>query len=497
MTTLRSELTNNANAYKQPVGLYSMFFVELWERFGFYCVQSLLVLFLSKAYNYSDAQSYDIFSAYSALIFATPVIGGYLADKVLGFRYAVYLGGLLYIIGYFTLATGDKHLFHFALSLLICATGFFKSCISSLVGTLYEDNDPRRDSGFTIFYMGINIGSFLSPIICTWAATTYGWGYGFALAGIGMIIGMITAWLGFKKINTKGLPPEPELLKRKIFLGISTGIWVLIGTTIAVTLGGFLIQHAKLVIHALNIFSAIVAIALFVITFRYQGTQRNKLLVLLILTIISIFFWAFYNQTFSSLTLFTDRIVDRHFFQWVVPTAMFQSVNPFFIIVLSPVLATLWIKLNLEKSIFTTPAKFACANILMGLSFLLLPFAIKHFAHPDGTIAMTWLNLCYFLQTVGELFISPIGLAMITALAPKDLSGFMMGIWFLASAAAYSIGDYLADLTNIPSNITDIHTISNIYSHVFNKFGLIMLLVGIVFCFAIPKLNILMSEETH
>src|SRR6185312_11971932 len=195
-------MNNNTILLKQPKGLANLCLVEMWERFGFYTVQALLVLYLTKAQHFSDAHAYDLFTAFSALIYATPVIGGYIADRLLGFRRAILLGGILYVIGYFGLATTHEAFFYPSLALLICGNGFFKSCISSLLGTLYENEaDPRRDSGFTLFYMGINLGGVMAPLISGSLANTYGWGYGFVAAGIGIIIGLITAIHGFKKLG--------------------------------------------------------------------------------------------------------------------------------------------------------------------------------------------------------------------------------------------------------------------------------------------------------
>lgn len=480
---------------KQPAGLYNLFFVETWERFGFYCVQALLVLYLSKVHHMSDTQSYDLFSAFSTLIMATPVLGGILADRLIGFRRSVLLGGILYVIGYFALATTSPLLFYPALALQICGNGFFKGCISTLLGTLYNgEHDPRRDSGFTIFYMGINIGSFLAPIISTWIADSYGWGWGFASAGVGMVIGMITAVIGFRKFGKRGLPPSLERLKQRIFLGVSRETWFFLGLLISIGIICILIDHARFVDHAFDVFAALVAIGVIIVTFRYEREQRNKMLMLIILMIFSVFFWALYNQTFSSLTLFTDRIVNRNTFGWVIPTAMYQSVNPFFIIVLSPILAALWMRLSGNRWNPSTPMKFVLGLFFLGIGFLALPLGI-HMAYQNGMVWQGWLNLSYFLQTIGELCLSPTGLAMITALAPPNLTGMMMGVWFLTVAAGYALGDYIADLTNIPSNVTDLHQISAIYSHTFAKFGWITLGITLLLILMTPQLKKLMGER--
>lgn len=478
---------------KQPRGLHNLFFVELWERFGFYCVQALLVLFLIKSFHFKDTQAYDLFSAASALMYATPVIGGYLADKILGYRRSVLFGGILFAIGYALLATTNPKLFYLALALIICGNGFFKSCVSSLLGTLYHDNDPRRDSGFTLFYMGINLGSFISPIICTWLAEQYGWGAGFSAASVGMIICIITILYGFKIFGTRGLPPA-DIEKRRYF-GLSPQTLVIFGVVATLGLFTLLVHHSHLVDQGFNLFSIITFIAIICISFRYQREQRNKMLALITLMFFSVLFWAVYTQIFTSLTLFTDQIVNRHFMNWTVPTAMFQSVNPFFIIALSPLLAILWLRTSGTRWELSAPGKFALAMLLISAAFLVLPLGIQ-LAAKNGLVSMTWLNLNYFLLTCGELCLSPIGLSIVTTLAPAELTGMMMGVWFLCIADAYALGGYLADLTSVPSNITDPVTISHIYGHVYTKLGLATLLLSLILMTLTPKLKRMMSTNT-
>ena len=292
---------------KQPKGLYGISLVELWERFGFYIVQALLVLFLTKSRHLSDSQSYDIYSAFSALIYATPVIGGYLGDRLLGFRRAVFLGGILFTLGYFGLATTNNQLFYPSLALLICGNGFFKSCISTLIGSLYKEHDPRRDGGYTIFYMGINIGAMVGPLVGAWAADVYGWGYGFGIGGIGMLIGLAAAIPIFKKLGNLGLPPDETYLHSKVLLGLSREHLVWLGILVTVAFITVLFNYAQIVNHAFNIFALLVAIAIVIITFRYEREQRNKMFAFIILTVFAVLFWAIYVQTWTSVTLLPKK----------------------------------------------------------------------------------------------------------------------------------------------------------------------------------------------
>lgn len=476
----------------QPRGLYSLSFVEMWERFGFYCVQSLLVLFLDKMYHFSDTNAYDLFNAFSALIFVTPIIGGFIADRLIGFRYSVVLGALLWTLGYFALATTSRSLFYLALALQICGNGFFKGCISSLLGTLYDGEfDPRRDSGFTIFYMGINIGAFISPIVCAWTAENFGWEIGFGVAAIGMSIGLLTLVPIFKKLGAHGLAPDPEHLTTPFLWGLSRRTLFFIGLLITIPLLTLFIQHARTIDDLFNLFCVFILTIVLIKTFRYERVQRNKMLLLIILMIFSVFFWSLYNQTFSSLVLFTERVIDRHLFGWEVPTAMYQSINPFFIIILSPLLALLWLRLANTRLNPSTPLKFALAILLLGAGFLMLPLGISH-ANSNGAVSQLWLTGSYFLQTLGELCLSPIGLAMVTALAPEDLTGMMMGVWFLSVAAGYAFGDFISNLASIPDNMTDLHAINTIYSHTFTRFGWIAVGLGLVLALLSPKLKKMM-----
>jgi POT family proton-dependent oligopeptide transporter len=483
------------NTLNQPKELRTLFFVELWERFGFYSVQALLVLYLVKAQNFSDSYAYALFGAYSALIYATPVVGGYLADRLLGFQRSILLGGFLYVLGYFALATGSARLFYPALALLICGNGFFKSCISSLLGTFYQgENDPRRESGFTFFYIGINLGSFIAPIVSAMIATKYGWSSGFIVAGVGMTIGIATAIVGFRKFDGHGLPPDPKRLAHRIFPGLSLQTLLFLSLIPMVILISLAIQHAHTANIIFDLLGGLVAIGLLVLTCRYKGVERKKMLMLLILLAVSVFFWALFFQLYSSFTLFIDRLVDRHFLGHKIPTGVYVAINPFFIVTLGPVLAALWVRLNQGRKPLSVLAKFAFGLVFTGAAFLLLKLS-THWAHPDGMIWQGWIILAYFLQTTGELCLSPIGLAVITALAPANLTALMMGVWFFSLAVGYAVGGYIADLTSIPKEVVDPHIIGSIYSHMFDKFGWISVGVGLVLLMLAPKLRCLTENK--
>lgn len=457
---------------RQPKGLYVLFFTELWERYGFYTVQMLLVLFLTKHFLLSDERAYSIFGAYGAMIYATPVIGGYIADKFLGFRRAIFFGGFLFILGYGLLSVLDHGIwFYISLAFLICGNGFFKSNVSSLLGKLYEENDVRRDSGFTIFYMGINVGSFLASLLGAGIAVTLGWNFAFCLAAGGMVIGMAVFAYGRRFMGEHGLPPNPALLKVKGLFGITKEIWVYIGTILAIALISGLLEFATAVRWGLLFFGIATVFYVLTVSVQLDRYQYRRLLALLILIIFSVIFWALYYQTFSSIMLFIDRVVNRDVGGVIIPTPSFQAISPSIIILFSPLLSWLWLTLAKRGLGVSAPIKFALGIFQMALGFLILTLAV-HYMGPTGKVAAAWIVLIFFVQTMGELFLSPMGLSIVTTLAPNKLTGMMMGVWFLSLAAANAVAGWIADFTAIPSTMTDPTAIANHYAQAYKMFGL-------------------------
>lgn len=496
MSTNAIELPVSKSQLSQPRGLYLLFFIELWERFGFFAVQALLVLYLSKQFLFTDAHAYELFSAYGSLIYATPIIGGYLADKFLGFRRAIFLGGIIYLISYISLASLNKNIFYLSLAGLICGNGFFKANVSSLLGTLYQNKDPRRDSGFTIFYMGINLGGFVAGISCSVIAAKYGWQYGFAVPGLGMIICLTACIIGFKYLGENGTTPNPQILSKKILPGLSLQNTIYLGTLVAIYLISLLIDHAKLVSNIL-IASGIVAFAtLLILGLFEERDRRNKLFALLLLMLFSIAFWALYTQIFSSLTLFTDRLLNKNLMGYVVPASTFASLNPFLIFILSPFMALLWLKIYKKSWNPSTPMKFAIALVLAGAGFIFLKFGIS-FAGYGASVACIWLIQLYVFQTVGELCLSPVGLAAVTELAPPKLVGMVMGIWFMSLSAAFAVGGRIADLTAIPKSVTNLTIIAHIYARNFLYFGSAGVLIGLLLILFTPQLKRMMNEGQY
>ncbi len=457
---------------RQPPGLYVLFFTELWERYGFYSVQALLILFLTKQFLFSDEHAYGIFGAYGAMIYATPVIGGYLADRLLGFRRAIFLGGTLFILGYALLAIhGEGPWFYVALAFLICGNGFFKSNISSFLGTLYTENDIRRDSGFTLFYMGINLGSFAAMLFGAYIAEQFGWSTAFGIAAIGMALGMCGFAYGQKYIGHHGGPPNPERLRQRGFLSLRVEMWLYLALILSVALISSLLTFTTAVRWGLLGFGIATVAYVLIVSLHLERHLYQRLIALLILMIFSVIFWALYFQVFSSFMLFIDRAVNHHIFGLTIPTAAFGSTIPIVIILFSPFLSWFWLSLAKRGLRISAPIKFALGIFQLSLGFLIITWAV-HIHSETAQIAGAWMILVFFIQTLGELCLSPIGLSVVTLLAPPKLTGMMMGVWFLSLAAGNALAGWLANFTAIPATITNPQQISLYYADIYQTFGL-------------------------
>lgn len=478
-----------SQSIQHPRGLYLLFFTELWERFGFYTLQTIIILYMTKALFMQDTDANLLYAAFSALLYLTPTIGGYLADKYLGFQRAISLGGILFILAYLVCAMNEKFFFFLGLSLLVCANGLFKPNVSSIVGELYEKNDPRRDGGFTLFYMGINIGALIPPLIAGVLVTQYGWHAGFILAAAGMALGQITFMLGKKHLNNKGAYPKsnPQQKLTYRFYGLfATGILL----CIALCMLAF--QHPKVTSVMIELATVgVIGLVLFYLC-KQPMAQRKKMFAALLLIAISVAFWSLYNQAFTSLMLFADRNMDKSMFGFAIDAESTQFFNPFFIILLSPILSRLWIRLDKNGFNPATQMKFFLGVFFVCIGFFLLAFGTKYFG-TNGMISPWWLCVSFLLQTVGELLISPIGLAMITVLCPKELVGMMMGVWFFAQAASFTIGAHLANIAAVPSSVDALASLP-IYTHAFFVYGSIGLAMAIASLACVPLLNWMIRE---
>lgn len=431
-----------------PRGLYVCFGAEMFERLCYYGMRGLLVLYLTKALMKGDTEAIGIYGAYTALVYAAPVWGGKLADTVLGYRRAVMFGGIVMAIGEFLILGGNDFWLFLGMSAIIIGNGFFKANISTVVGKLYKDGDPMRDSGFTIFYMGINVGALLATLAISPIGEVYGFHWGFGLAGVGMLIGVAIFYLGQDKLDGVGEPQNPEALKK-------WGLPVYVGSLLAIPLLYALINYGQdiVILGQDLLFWILIGLLLFTCFnllragFSGDRVQRDRILVLMILMTFNVVFWACFEQAGSSLTLFADRNVDRDIFGlYEMPASQTQFFNPAFIIIFGSIFSVMWVKLSRLGKNPNIPMKFGLGIVQLGAGYLLLLVGAA-LAGPEAMVPLFILALMYLLHTTGELFLSPIGLSMVTKLAPKNMTGSAMGAWFLSFAFSMYVAAALAKLT--------------------------------------------------
>lgn len=468
-TTYPGPVTEEKTFLGHPRGLFVLFFAEMWERFSYYGMRALLIFYLVQHWLFSDEQASVIYGAYTALVYITPVIGGYLADRYLGQRKAVLFGAVLLTFGHFLMAfegdggqgASEINIFWLALAFIIVGSGFLKANISVIVGQLYPRTDPRRDPAYTIFYMGINLGAALGSLIAGYLGQTYGWSYGFGAAGVGMLLGLIVFMWGKPLLMGKGESPDPARLRKSV-AGIRFE-WLLYGLSfLSVGVIWALIQYQALVGTLLMIAGALlVGYVLFTAVFKLPAQDRDRILAAMFLILGSILFWALFEQAGSSLNLYTDRQVDRVIFGWNVPSSMFQSINAIYIVLLGPVFATLWMFLAKRGMEPSTPAKFGLALIQLGLGFLVL-VAGAAAAGSGNLTPVVFIFLIYLLHTMGELCLSPVGLSAMNRLAPAHMASLIMGTWFFASATGNFAAGLIAAATGAegagPERVTDVYS---------------------------------------
>lgn len=392
-----------------PRGIYILFFTEMWERFSYYGMRAILILYLVKYFNYSDEFAGSVYGAYTGLVYLTPILGGYIADRFIGFKNAIFLGGILMMCGHISLAISSIEFFYLGLLLLILGNGFFKPNISTYLGTLYKDKPELKDSGFTIFYMGINLGGMFGPLLCGYLGEVHGWHYGFGLAGVGMLAGLIVFKLGLPTLAAEEV--KVSLVSEEENTGNSELL---------------------------------------------TPVEKIRILVILILSIFTMFFWFAFEQAGSSMNLFADRYMDRNLFGKEIPASLFQSVNAFLILVFAPLFARLWTELGEKKKEPNTPLKFSLAFVLLGIGFLFLVFGSRGLEHSSVVkTSMAWLILAILFHTLGELCISPVGLSMVSKLSPPRFGGLLMGVWFLSNAISHYVAGFFSGKMGQFANLSE------------------------------------------
>ncbi len=456
-----------------PKALPFLFLTEMWERFGFYVVQGLLVLFMASQFGFSDDASYTIMGVFSALAYISPFVGGFLADRILGARVAIVWGGIFLSLGYAMLALPQLHDFYLALATIIVGNGLLKPNISSLLGSLYEEGDPNRESGFTIFYIGINIGVLLAGVSSGYIKDHLGWNAGFALASLGLVVGLLTFAAGLKYIANLKTNPLPDLPEVSFWMKAA-----IIGCClVTIYFLSLLLQDSLLSKWLLPSAGIILFIFLLFITFREEQPVRGRLLTLNALIISSIIFWMIFLQLFFSANLFIDRLVNKDVFGFHIPTTAFYSLEAVFIILLGPIFAWSWQSLGQLKKNPSPYLKFIFAIVCVGLAFIVLMVS-TYFTNSQHLVSPLWIVLSYFLITVGELFLSPTGLSAVTILAPKRLVGMMMGIWFVALGFGGQFAGMLAKLSSIGSSVTTLTGQLEVYRGAFLDYALIAFVVS-------------------
>ncbi|MFC4095142.1 peptide MFS transporter [Euzebyella saccharophila] len=506
----KSEFMEQQQMFGHPKGLFYLFFAELWERFSFYGMRALLTLYMVDvifaALAERDFATAAVYSSYGSLVYASTVIGGRISDTILGMRNSIFLGGILMSIGHFVLAIEHNIAFFLALSLIIVGNGFFKPNISTFVGTLYPPGSAKKDSGFTIFYMGINIGGWIAPLLCGWLAVEYGWHYGFGLAGIGMLTGLIFFWSGIKKnvFGNRGLPPNNQVLNKKV-IGVKQGILVPILAFIAAPVIAFLLSSYQPLgsegsffedQNIVNIIFKLIGIAILAylgyIMYQANADERKKLFVAVLITFFMTIFWGFHELSGSVITLFAARNVDL---DGIMTAAQTNSLNSMFIIILAIPISLMWTYLSKKNLNPRTPYKFGLGLVFAGISFYALAISASS-ANESGFVPFYYLLLMYFLLSVGELFMSPVGLSKITDLSPKRIVAFMMGVWFLSSAFAFQVVGFIGKQLAIKStdkNVGGFETLS-VYTGGFELIAKYALGAGIIVLLASPLIKKLMGR---
>ena len=545
-------VTGDTSFFGHPKGLFILFLTEMWERFSYYGMRGLLIIYLTQHFLFSDEKSALIYGAYTALVYVMTIIGGTLADRYLGQRKAVTFGAILLVLGHFGMAfegsgsqqiatingaeyeltldgrggdanqiivQGDKtslisfdnetneliiadpdamglperidrdtyetkivtqdlfkNILFLSLALIIAGVGFLKANISTIVGTLYNVGDVRRDSGFTLFYMGINLGSFLSSITCGILGIVYGWAWGFGLAGIGMLAGLVVFLWGQKFLGGRADPPDEAKLKKSVLGPINVEWACYLAGLLMIAVSMLLVMNEEIVGGILGPIGVLMFLFLVSYAFlRLKGTERNRMFAAIYFVLAQIPFWALFEQAGSSLNLFTDRLVDRTLLGWSVPAPVFQSLNAGFIFIFAPIIAWLWIWLAKRNREPSTPVKFAIGVFGVGLGFLALVAGIQTVG-PSAMTPVLFIFLIYWIHTMAELMLSPVGLSAVTKLAPAQVVGMTMGAWFLYSGLSNFLAGVIARSTGsetIGGQLTDMAAAKATYVSVYSSVGYI------------------------
>ncbi|KMJ46992.1 peptide ABC transporter permease [Xenorhabdus khoisanae] len=476
--------------WDQPKPFFMIFFVELWERFGYYGVQGIIAVYFVQQLGFSESESFITFGAFTALVYGLISIGGYVGDHLLGTKRTIVLGTIILAIGYFMIGLSiiEPELIFYALGTVAVGNGLFKANPASLLAKCYPPQDPRLDGAFTLFYMSINLGSLVSLSLAPVIAEKYGYALTYNICGIGLIIALLVYIACRRMVHNIGSDPDHAPMNyMTLFL-------VLVGAVAMIGICAWLLHNIKIANIALMAISTIVVVIFFWQAFKQDKVARNKMFVAFILMLQAIVFFILYSQMPTSLNFFAINNVHHQILGFNVNPISFQALNPFWIIVVSPILAMLYTRLGAKGKDFSMPTKFTVGMFLCSLGFLTAA-ASGLFADENGITSPWFIVLVYLFQSVGELMISALGLAMVATFVPSYLTGFILGMWFLSQAAASVLGSYVAAFTAAPEGVNDPLQTLPLYTGVFGKIGVATLVVAIIMAFMVPWLNRIMKDE--
>jgi POT family proton-dependent oligopeptide transporter len=454
---IERDSTHGPQVFGHPRGLMTLFFTEAFERFTYYGMRAILVLFMTAAIangglELDDRTASAIYGLYISGTYLLSLLGGWIADRLIGQQRAVFWGGVMIMLGNGCLATGNTQLFFIGLMVIVLGVGLLKPNISAIVAQLYPEGGSRRDAGFSIFYMGINTGAFLGSLLVPIAADRFGWNAGFALPAIGMLLGLVQFQVTKHYLGTSGVVPLGEPASWSPVIGFV----IVVVALLAVALTGRVQLDPVVISFGLNWALVALAAGYFIYLFSFAGldlAERKRVIAIIALFIACAMFWAGFEQAGASFNLFADRHTDRDVFGWDMPAGVLQAVNPLFIILFSPVFAALWVNLGRRNLDPSAPAKFAVGLILMGFGFMVMFLAARYVVAGEMVLP-TWLILTYLLHTFGELCLSPVGLSSMTKLAPPRFVGQVMGLWFLATALGNNLaGQFSGEID--PNNLAE------------------------------------------
>ena len=475
---------------QHPKGLYTLFFTEMWERMSYYGMRGILVLFMTASIlegglQFNNVSASAIYGIYSACVYLVALLGGWLADRHIGQQKAILYGGMVIMLGHFLLAFTNLQTFYLGLIFVVLGTGLLKPNISAIVGGLYENDINKKESGFTIFYMAINIGSVLGFFICGYLGENIGWHYGFGAAGIGMAFGLIQFILTKKNLGSIGIEPSIELNNetKKKELRIFNSFILIFILIILLGLFGYVSFDPIPIANILTVVILLIAIMYFLYLFSFGNLseeERKKIILIIVLFFGAAFFWSGFDQAGSSFNIFAKEYTDRIILGWEYPASWLQVLNPVLVVILSPFMAYMWLFLGKRMLDPSLPFKFGLGLIFMAIGFLFIATGAT-VAMQEGMAGAKWLLLTYLFHTIGELTLSPIGLAAISNLSPKRFIGQMMGIWFLAS----SLGAIIAGLLSGQATYSGINSMPDL----FNKIAIISSIIGLVLILISKPLN--------